>query len=133
MRFPGHLRVRAVVARVSLCLSSTLCAAVRPGSQRLASNNLRPRPVFAYRASCRIRDVARGWGEQLLCGVEAEYMGDMKRFLEDECGAELVEWAVVTVIVLLATLGVVNVIMDEGLPHYFDAIMENLGFHRVWE
>ena len=60
-------------------------------------------------------------------------MGDMKRFLEDECGAELVEWAVVAVIVLLVTLGVVNVIMDEGLPHYFDAIMENLGFHRVWE
>lgn len=58
-------------------------------------------------------------------------MRNMKRFLGDESGAELAEWAVVTVIVLLATLGVLTVIMQEGLPQFFDAIMENLGFLRV--
>jgi len=31
---------------------------------------------------------------------------EVKSFLEDECGAELVEWAVVTVILLAATAGV---------------------------
>ena len=44
---------------------------------------------------------------------------------------ELVEWAVVTVIVLLTTLSVLSIIMKEGLPQFFDRVMENLGFHRV--
>ena len=52
-------------------------------------------------------------------------------FLEDESGAELVEWAVVTVIVLLTTLSVLSIIMKEGLPQFFDRVMENLGFLRV--
>jgi len=43
----------------------------------------------------------------------------------------LVEWAVVTVIVLLATLGVLTVIVKEGLPRFFDGVMEDLGLHRV--
>ena len=68
---------------------------------------------------------------KLLCGVEAEHMKTIGRFLEDESGAELVEWAVVTVIVLLTTLSVLSIIMKEGLPHFFDRVMENLGFHRV--
>jgi len=58
-------------------------------------------------------------------------METIGRFLEDESGAELVEWAVVTVIVLLATLSVLSIIMKEGLPQFFDRVMENLGFHRV--
>ena len=58
-------------------------------------------------------------------------MDRIERFLEDESGAELVEWAVVTVIVLLATLGVLTVIVKEGLPRFFDGVMEDLGLHRV--
>jgi len=58
-------------------------------------------------------------------------METIGRFLEDESGAELVEWAVVTVIVLLATLSVLSIIMKEGLPQFFDRVMENLGFLRV--
>ena len=58
-------------------------------------------------------------------------MNRMKRFLEDESGAELAEWAVVTVLVLLATVGVLSAIIKEGLPQFFDGIMENLGLHRV--
>jgi len=54
-----------------------------------------------------------------------------RRFWDDEAGAELVEWAVVAVIVLLTTVGVVYLISQEGLPHYFDAIMERLGFYQV--
>jgi Flp pilus assembly pilin Flp len=56
---------------------------------------------------------------------------DWRRFWDDEAGAELVEWAVVAVIVLLTTVGVVYLISQEGLPHYFDAIMERLGFVQV--
>ena len=67
----------------------------------------------------------------MLCGVEAENMETIGRFLEDESGAELVEWAVVTVIVLLTTLSVLSIIMREGLPQFFDRVMENLGFLRV--
>ena len=67
----------------------------------------------------------------MLCGVEAEHMETIGRFLEDESGAELVEWAVVTVIVLLTTLSVLSIIMKEGLPQFFDRVMENLGFLRV--
>ena len=54
-----------------------------------------------------------------------------RRFWDDEAGAELVEWAVVAVIVLLTTVGVIYLISQEGLPNYFDAIMERLGFHQV--
>jgi len=60
-------------------------------------------------------------------------MDRIGRFLEDESGAELVEWALVTVIVLLATASVLSIIRNEGLPQFFDGVMENLGFHRVFE
>ena len=56
----------------------------------------------------------------------------MWRFLRDEAGAELVEWAVIAVIALLTTLGVVILIFEEGFPQFFDGLMEDLGFHRVW-
>ena len=56
---------------------------------------------------------------------------DWRRFWKDEAGAELVEWAVVAVIAIFATAGVVYLIGEEGLPHYFDTIMERLGLHEI--
>jgi len=56
---------------------------------------------------------------------------NLRRFREDETGAELVEWAVVAIIALLATIGVVRLITEEGLPYYFDVIMDRLGFSQI--
>lgn len=59
-------------------------------------------------------------------------MSRIRTLLQDETGPELVEWVVIAVIALLLTLGVLNTILREGLPQYFDRVMESLGFDRVW-
>ena len=55
----------------------------------------------------------------------------MGRFTSNERGAELVEWAIVAIIMLLATVSIASLILDKGLPQFFDAIMEKLGLLRV--
>jgi Flp pilus assembly pilin Flp len=59
-------------------------------------------------------------------------MSKIRALLRDETGPELVEWVVIAVIALLITVGVLNAILKEGLPQYFDQVMKSLGFDRVW-
>jgi len=50
---------------------------------------------------------------------------ELQRFLRDEAGPELVEWAVVTIILLLATIPVLILISDE-LKRIFEDILAQL-------
>ncbi len=52
-------------------------------------------------------------------------LNDFKRFLADESGPELVEWAVVTVILLAATVFILIAIGGE-LTARFQAILDEL-------
>lgn len=45
----------------------------------------------------------------------------LKRFWRDECGAEMVEWAVVTIVLLGMTIIAIIRIKDELLAMYVDA------------
>jgi len=81
--------------------------------------------------ACRIRGDGEAVRDHLVRGVQAGMVRNLRRFREDETGAELVEWAVVAIIALLATIGVVRLITEEGLPYYFDVIMDRLGFSQI--
>jgi len=50
---------------------------------------------------------------------------ELRRFFEDESGPELVEWAVVTIILLVATVPVLMAITDE-LKRIFEGILTQL-------
>jgi Flp pilus assembly pilin Flp len=50
---------------------------------------------------------------------------ELQSFWQDEAGSELVEWAVVTSILLLATVGVLTLIGDE-LKAAFERILAEL-------
>jgi len=50
---------------------------------------------------------------------------DLKRFYQDESGPELVEWAVVTVILILATYAILSAIGDE-LTRIYNVIRDTL-------
>jgi len=50
---------------------------------------------------------------------------ELKRFLKDENGAELVEWALVTMILLAASVGVLIAIGDE-LERILTSILNQL-------
>ncbi|MCG2767514.1 MAG: hypothetical protein L6435_03935 [Anaerolineae bacterium] len=50
---------------------------------------------------------------------------ELKRFFEDETGPELVEWAVVTVVLILATFAVLQLIGGE-LTRIYNKILETL-------
>ncbi|MGD9001365.1 MAG: hypothetical protein PVF04_01780 [Anaerolineae bacterium] len=50
---------------------------------------------------------------------------ELKCFFEDESGAELVEWAVVTMVLLAATAAVLIAIGDE-LERIFTSMLEQL-------
>lgn len=52
-------------------------------------------------------------------------MQELKRFLSDESGPELVEWAVVTVILILATFAILQAIGGE-LTRIYDVIRNTL-------
>ena len=49
----------------------------------------------------------------------------LKRFFEDETGPELVEWAVVTVVLILATFAILQLIGGE-LTRIYNIILETL-------
>ena len=52
----------------------------------------------------------------------------LKRFWQDESGAEMVEWAVVTVILLVFTVGAIMALRDELIKLYqtmFEAIQRD--------
>jgi len=50
---------------------------------------------------------------------------ELKRFWKDESGPELVEWAVVTVILILATVAILSSIGDE-LSGIYTKILDTL-------
>ena len=50
---------------------------------------------------------------------------DLERFYQDESGPELVEWAVVTVILILATYAILSAIGDE-LTRIYNVIRDTL-------
>lgn len=53
---------------------------------------------------------------------------NLKRFWQDESGAEMVEWAVVTVILLVFTVGAIMALRDELIKLYqtmFEAIQRD--------
>jgi len=50
---------------------------------------------------------------------------ELRRFLRDEAGPELVEWAVVTIILLLATIPILITISDE-LKRIFEGMLAQL-------
>jgi len=50
---------------------------------------------------------------------------ELKRFLKDESGPELVEWAVVTVILILATYAILQLIGGE-LSRIYNVILDAL-------
>jgi len=50
---------------------------------------------------------------------------ELKRFLADETGPELIEWAVVTVVLILATFATLRLIGDE-LTNIYNRILETL-------
>ncbi|MBC7236409.1 MAG: hypothetical protein H5T69_11265 [Chloroflexi bacterium] len=50
---------------------------------------------------------------------------ELKRFYRDESGPELVEWAVVTVILILATYAILSSIGDE-LTRIYNVILNTL-------
>lgn len=52
-------------------------------------------------------------------------MRELKRFLADESGPELIEWAVVTVILILATFAILSAIGDE-LTRIYGVIRDTL-------
>ena len=52
-------------------------------------------------------------------------MQELNRFLNDESGPELVEWAVVTVILILATFAILQAIGGE-LTRIYDVIRNTL-------
>jgi len=49
----------------------------------------------------------------------------LKRFVKDESGPELVEWAVVTVVLILATFAILQLIGGE-LTRIYNKILETL-------
>ena len=49
----------------------------------------------------------------------------LKKFFEDESGPELVEWAVVTVVLILATFAILQLIGGE-LTRIYNKILETL-------
>ena len=53
-------------------------------------------------------------------------------FIRDDRGPELVEWSVLAVVILLATIGVLMAIFPDALAEYFDQVMTSLGLSRVW-
>ena len=77
-------------------------------------------PVAVVRLSCRRTGVPMGAWRKL------------QRFIRDDQGPELVEWSVLTIIVLLGTIGVLVAIYPDALAEYFDQVMTNLGLHRAW-
>ena len=50
---------------------------------------------------------------------------ELKRFLKDESGPELVEWAVVTVVLILATFAILQLIGGE-LTRIYNVILDTL-------
>lgn len=52
-------------------------------------------------------------------------IAELKKFFEDETGPELVEWAVVTVVLILATFAVLQLIGGE-LTRIYNKILETL-------
>jgi len=50
---------------------------------------------------------------------------ELRRFLRDEAGPELVEWAVVTIILLVATIVILRAVGDE-LTATYEAIRDYL-------
>lgn len=50
---------------------------------------------------------------------------ELQKFVKDESGPELVEWAVVTIILLLATVPILMAISDE-LKRIFEDILTQL-------
>ena len=52
-------------------------------------------------------------------------MQELRRFFADESGPELVEWAVVTVILILATFAILSSIGDE-LTRIYQRILDTL-------
>ena len=50
---------------------------------------------------------------------------ELKRFLRDESGPELIEWAVVTVILILATFAILQLIGGE-LSRIYNRILDTL-------
>jgi Flp pilus assembly pilin Flp len=56
---------------------------------------------------------------------EEREMQELKKFLADESGPELIEWAVVTVILILATFAILSAIGDE-LTRIYNVIRDTL-------
>ena len=52
-------------------------------------------------------------------------VNELKRFIQDESGPELIEWAVVTVILLLATILILGAIRTE-LGKIYNEILSRL-------
>ena len=64
------------------------------------------------------------------CDRAADYGGDilyvtLKRFWDDDHGAEMIEWAVVTVVLLLATVPAI-LVMREGLLDMYRQVFDAL-------
>jgi Flp pilus assembly pilin Flp len=54
---------------------------------------------------------------------------ELRSFWQDEAGSEFVEWAVVTIVLLLATVTVLTAIGDELKQLYTDILAELQGLH----
>ena len=101
--------------------------------------------MFAYRTlgigdSAGFAQIVRAHGHAGANGVPASrwvevpvlVSHELQQFVRDNQGSELVEWSVLTIIILLGTIGVLGLIFPDALAGYFDQVMVNLGLHRAW-